>query len=333
MARRPEEEENHWPGFVDALSTIVMVVTFLLIILVVVIVVISFQINPETSAAASEAQAQAQQAEAEAQQSQARAEANAQALAQAEAQMEAQAQSEAEALAQAQARLQAVAEAQARAQAEAQAQAQAKAQAEAQLEQTRQSLEVASVQIAALQQQLESVSQIADQQTQVIEATQQQIELKNQTIRELAQKVQAAPVSDLGDTAEVQAPTPVNEIEITVPRVDAQVVPDQLRSDVETASAVMTVKFEANALEMNQESRDEAQAFLTENGAVDGSNRIEAIAYYDGNTLSISQAKRTAYFRLLAVRNTLIDSGIDGQRIVINVRAAPDSGDGPGLAG
>ena len=131
----------------------------------------------------------------------------------------------------------------------------------------------------------------------------------------------------------MQAPTPVNEIEITVPRVDAQVVPDQLRSDVETASAVMTVKFEANAVEMNQESKDRAQAFLTENDAVSGSSRIEAIAYYDGNSLSISQAKRTAYFRLLAVRNSLIDSGIDGQRITINVRAAPSPGDGPGIAG
>ncbi|MEM6683514.1 MAG: hypothetical protein AAF607_14870 [Pseudomonadota bacterium] len=33
MARRAEEETNHWPGFVDALSTIVMVITFLLILL------------------------------------------------------------------------------------------------------------------------------------------------------------------------------------------------------------------------------------------------------------------------------------------------------------
>ena len=42
MGRRAAaEEENHWPGFVDALSTIVMVVTFLLIILVIVIFVLS----------------------------------------------------------------------------------------------------------------------------------------------------------------------------------------------------------------------------------------------------------------------------------------------------
>lgn len=44
MGRRAAEEaENHWPGFVDALSTIVMVVTFLLIILAIVIFVLSQQ--------------------------------------------------------------------------------------------------------------------------------------------------------------------------------------------------------------------------------------------------------------------------------------------------
>lgn len=42
--RSSEEAENHWPGFVDALSTIVMVVTFLLIILSIAIFAISQQV-------------------------------------------------------------------------------------------------------------------------------------------------------------------------------------------------------------------------------------------------------------------------------------------------
>lgn len=41
MSKRREETENHWPGFVDALSTIVMVITFLLIILSIVIFILS----------------------------------------------------------------------------------------------------------------------------------------------------------------------------------------------------------------------------------------------------------------------------------------------------
>jgi len=44
MAAAEEQEENHWPGFVDALSTIVMVVTFLLIILAVAIFALSLNV-------------------------------------------------------------------------------------------------------------------------------------------------------------------------------------------------------------------------------------------------------------------------------------------------
>lgn len=44
MSAEAEQEENHWPGFVDALSTIVMVVTFLLIILAIAIFAMSLNI-------------------------------------------------------------------------------------------------------------------------------------------------------------------------------------------------------------------------------------------------------------------------------------------------
>ena len=55
MAKAQENQENHWPGFVDALSTIVMVVTFLLIILAIAIFVMSLRIvggNPKIEATA-----------------------------------------------------------------------------------------------------------------------------------------------------------------------------------------------------------------------------------------------------------------------------------------
>lgn len=49
-----QQEENHWPGFVDALSTIVMVVTFLLIILAIAIFVMSLSIAEESGLVAGE---------------------------------------------------------------------------------------------------------------------------------------------------------------------------------------------------------------------------------------------------------------------------------------
>ena len=47
MARREEEQENYWPGFVDALSTIIMVVTFIMIILGILIFALSQQVAKE----------------------------------------------------------------------------------------------------------------------------------------------------------------------------------------------------------------------------------------------------------------------------------------------
>lgn len=49
MARKPEEEANHWPGFVDALSTIVMVITFLLILLGLTLFIMMQKIQSDAS--------------------------------------------------------------------------------------------------------------------------------------------------------------------------------------------------------------------------------------------------------------------------------------------
>lgn len=234
MARRAEQEENHWPGFVDALSTIVMVVTFLLIILVVVIVVLSQQVNPEDE------------------------------------------------------------------------------------------VEQASTtvtQVASLQQQLEETVKVVSQQSE-------EIEEKEQEIVELKEQAEQTSVSDDGTTPQVQAQVPIAEIEIVVPRVDRNVSLTNLRSQVETAQAVMTVKYEENAVELDENSRQVALEFLQENSVLDGGQKVVAMSYYDENSISVSQAKRTAYYRLLAVRNALLDSGIEGDRIEVIVTAATQNSDG-----
>jgi len=61
MARRAEEEANHWPGFVDALSTIVMVITFLLILLGLTLFIMMQKI--QSSANASDAQQDTEQSD------------------------------------------------------------------------------------------------------------------------------------------------------------------------------------------------------------------------------------------------------------------------------
>ncbi|VAW23810.1 hypothetical protein MNBD_ALPHA11-997 [hydrothermal vent metagenome] len=233
MARRAEEEENHWPGFVDALSTIVMVVTFLLIILGIVIFVISLQINDPVD---------------------------------------------------------------------------------------QEDERTSGIQIAELEQELAEVTEVVTQQTEVIEE-------REQEILELTESAAQTSVVDAGSSAQVQALTPIEEVEIVVTRVDENVATSTLRSEIETAQAVMTVLFEDNAVEMDEVSNEKATEFLEENDVIASEQKIRAISYYDGDSLSVSQAKRIAYYRLLSVRNALLSSGVDGERINISVRPGSDQGE------
>ncbi|MCF6325822.1 MAG: hypothetical protein L3J21_00865 [Devosiaceae bacterium] len=233
MARRAEEEENHWPGFVDALSTIVMVVTFLLIILGIVIFVISLQINDPVD---------------------------------------------------------------------------------------REDERSSGIQIAELEQELAEVTEVVTQQTEVIEE-------RDQEILELTESAAKTSVVDAGDAAQVQSLIPVEEVEIVVTRVDANLTTSTLRSEIETAQAVMTVLFEDNAVEMDQISNEKALEFLEENDVITSEQKVRAISYYDGDSLSVSQAKRIAYYRLLSVRNALLSSGVDGDRISVSVRPGSDQGE------
>ena len=239
MARRAEEEENHWPGFVDALSTIVMVVTFLLIILVVVIVVISQQVNPETD------QNEAAQSD---------------------------------------------------------------------------------TQVAELEQKIAEITEVVAEQTQTIDA-------QEKTIQEMSQQAAQAEstpsvVADAGDTENIQAQTPIVETEIVVPRVDQSSVVRDLRSEIETAQAVMTVLFEENTVELDEGSREKALQFLEENSVIATGQKVVAMSYFDADSISVSQAKRTAYYRLLSVRNALLESGVEPENISASVQESTVNHDG-----
>ncbi len=255
MARRVEEEENHWPGFVDALSTIVMVVTFLLIILVVVIVVISQQVNPETDR--NEDVSSGVQV----------------------------------------------------------------AELEADLAQVAEQLVAQSETIEEQETLIDEITQAAEQQIETI------VE-QEQTIKNLTESAEQTVVADLGDTVQVQAEIPIIETEIIVPRLDENVVTQNQRSEIETAQAVMTVLFEENTIELDEPSRVKAADFLEENSVVSLGQKVVAMSYYDADSISVSQAKRTAYYRLLSVRNALLDSGVEGENISASVQAATINQDG-----
>ncbi|WP_375451375.1 hypothetical protein [uncultured Devosia sp.] len=443
MARLVEEEENYWPGFVDALSTIVMVVTFLLIILGVVIFAISTQVSKalsegtmiseqaianQTSALTAELDDSKQQVAAlTAARQQAAAQAAgaadalaasaaAQAAAEAETKRIAEAQQEAETkaaeLAQQLAR---TTDAQTAAQAQAvtlAAQLQAKSAAEQaalaetatvaeQLETTSQVAaqqalqlaasavsqqaaqqqadaataalaaksalaEAAETKAAAVAAQLDATTQTVAEQarnlteqqqanqslahqaaatqaaldaaqaeaaakTAALAETQQQLEQQVQAVAKLTETIATQNETAADAPTQDEAVTADNTMQVTSrPDFNATEIVVQAEEDakeekpvvVTAAREVLTVRFQSGSVDMSADADTQALQFVTANKTILSQRTISLWSFYDGNTLALTQAKRSAYFRLLAVRNALLEGQVAGASIDISVRVA-----------
>jgi len=264
MARRAEEEENHWPGFVDALSTIVMVVTFLLIILGIVIFVISLQVKiSDDLGAQGTINASMVVAEGEIRERQIRIE-------------------------------------------------------------LAEIAEVAAQQAKIIEQQTKHIEEaIAAKKT--VEALQKELEERKQQLAQLADR--AVSMEKTGG-AEIQAKTPDETVEIVVSPPQHQDTTSQTRrTSVQSADAIMIVRFEDGAIELNEDSHVEAKQFLDRNQSVVARQPITLLSYYNVSAIAVSQSKRQAYYRVLAVRNALLSNSIDGALIEVGVRPADDEKD------
>jgi parvulin-like peptidyl-prolyl isomerase len=340
MARRVEEEESYWPGFVDALSTIVMVVTFLLIILGVAIFAISTQVSKvviDNEAATATAKAKIaesqEQLREQRQQAQAALQTGAkarEAAEQATAQLEAIKQSDRTETNRLAAQL-------AEQQTESQRMAfELQVASQAMTEQAKQ---LAAQQQATqeLQQRAQQAQNEAEQVATELEQTRAALESKEQEVTQLSETVATLNEATAAQVLQEQAVEADNVMRIsstavTIDPKEIEVAPteiDERAGEVEVTSAheVLTVRFQAGAIDLNKDAAAEAEAFVQLNRDTLGQHIISLWSFYDGTSLSVTQAKRTAYFRLLAVRNVLLDAGFDAASIDISVRTAEQPAD------
>jgi len=328
MARRVEQEESYWPGFVDALSTIVMVVTFLLIILGVAIFAISTQVTHllnEGTAQTAKAQANL------AQQQQVVAE-----LASQQQQVRTDLQNETAARVAAEA-----ATAATTAQLEAVVSSKTQSQQAAQDQSARlaDQLDKAETQTTRIVEKLQQTAgALAAERAKVeatetaLESTRQQLDKKSEQVARLSRSVatlkEAAAPKVTQDTAVdaenvvriTSTVVAVDPTEILVPAV--QQGEKARRVDVTSAQEVLTVRFQDSAIDLTAEATALAKTFVDANGDALRQRPISLWSFYDGASLSVTQAKRSAYFRLLAVRTILLAGGIDPASIELSVRTA-----------
>ncbi len=218
MARKHEEEENYWPGFVDALSTIVMVVTLLMIILVIVIFSISQLIT-----------------------------------------------------------------------------------------QSSEDSEKTGNPIAVSQQ-----AQPQPQNEQTIGTPETQ---KSDIVRQ-------EEIVEAQNSLQIQSRKIIDEKTIIVASEEKTQEDKENQIKVESAQQILTVHFMDTGVELSKEAKEEISQYLEENRKELEYKTLTAWSFYDPNSIALSQAKRKAYFRLLAVRNILIEKGFTGENLTVNVRPA-----------
>ena len=240
MARRLEEEDNHWPGFVDALSTIVMVVTFLLIILGIVIFAISQQIAKTVTTAEVSGKPPTETVD-------------------------------------------------------------------------RDILEDETPQVAEVKpegQPVEKQPTPAPSDVGVKESQQ-------------SDTLTQAEAVESDNELQIQSRRVIEEKKVVVATEEANTkdTPDEVV--VESAAQILTVLFKNQGLEVTSDASTEIKEFLDQNREQLRGAKLTAWGFYDPASTAQSQAKRKAYFRVLSVRNVLINAGFEGESLTINVRPAP----------
>ena len=267
MGRRSAEEaENHWPGFVDALSTIVMVVTFLLIILAIAIFVLS------QSIAKSYIESQSVQT------NQGGGDLNNAEQLDASNEFENEKQPD-----------QADPESSASSQTAAAGGADTKAEVEA---------------------------------DQVALMSQKDSEADSSFNPQLAEELKSSESPEIGkDLAVISREILDEELRVVIATPD-QAEETEAETRVTQAASILTLQFDAKTTKIDETSSGMVSEFLASNRELLRDREIVIWAFSSAESMSISEARRVAYYRALAARNELITDGIPPENINVEIRFA-----------
>jgi hypothetical protein len=235
LARRTSEaEENHWPGFVDVLSTLVMVVTFILIILAIALITMTQNISNSFIKTTSEKTAKGGGDIASAKNLNAQGEFTA---------------------------------------------------TEKVPPSSIDSIVTTSRFSAKLADELESSH--VDQSTNDLSVLSRNVSLKERRVT----------VAPLDKTIEL-APT----------------------AKVSKSEHILSINFPAASSKLDESALTEVKNYVNENSNVLKDRKLSIWSFFNANEMSISEGRRTAYYRALATRNQLIEAGILPENINVQIR-------------
>jgi cytoskeletal protein RodZ len=318
VARRQEEAENHWPGFVDALSTIVMVVTFLLIILGIVIFSLSQQIGKKLGEHQASADSKIEselKSDSQTNQTKEFAQVTKSSDIESEEKSQQQEQSKSEAKAETQSQTQAQTEQQSQSQEVAKSEAQSQSQLEAQS----QSQSEAQSQASAQSQSQSNSANPNDGQASGLEG-------KVGKFKEDLGKATSADMTVDSETKLAVRSQEVRETkEITVASDETD--PDKLKTgpvQISSTHEFLTLKFDEKTIKLDEKSDQEVLSFIQGNPDLPKGSKLEIWSFAESKIGSISEARRVAYYRAMNTRNSLLKAKFDKKDITVRVRETDD---------
>ncbi len=322
MARRQEEAENHWPGFVDALSTIVMVVTFLLIILGIVIFSLSQQIGKKLGEHQASADSKIEsELKSDSQTNQTKEFAQVAKSSDIESKEESQQQEQSKSEAKAEEKIETQSETQT--QTEQQSQSEEVAKSEAQSESEAQT---------ETQSQSETQSQASAQsqsQSNSVKPNEGQASGLEGKVGKFKEDLGKATSADMTVDSETKLAVRSQEVretkEITVASDETD--PDKLKTgpvQISSTHEFLTLKFDEKTIKLDDKSDQEVLSFIQGNPDLPKGSKLEIWSFAESKIGSISEARRVAYYRAMNTRNSLLKAKFDKKDITVRVRETDD---------
>lgn len=307
--RSVEAEENIWPVFVDLLSTIVMVVTFLLIVMSIAISVISQNVAKSFIESMSEKTQQGG--------------GDVNAVTEFSASGEFAAETEAKKADPKAKPETAAAKAESKSEAEAQASSAASAASSAPAETKAEAAQSSSSASSGTETTPSEASASSASASDASEATTEPAKSTQDNARfapKLAEELKSSAPAEKGKELSVLSRQAVEgEKRIVVAGMD-RTAEEPAANTVAKASALLTLQFDPVGTRIDDATSTAVAAFFTENAAAINDRPLVIWAFSNATTVSVSEARRVAYYRALATRNELIKNGVAPENINVEIR-------------
>lgn len=95
---------------------------------------------------------------------------------------------------------------------------------------------------------------------------------------------------------------------------------EQATTRVTRAASILTLQFDPIATKIDEQSATSVREFIGDASEAIQDKEIVIWSFANASALSISEARRVAYYRALATRNELINSGVPNELINVQIR-------------